>query len=341
MDVVKSMEPALDNRIGGGVSSKLYQNTNESPSSSPFVTHMSGDPNADSELGNKGSNHASSFSSKNFDDLHDIKFDIQDGIDGIHTKAMPQKRDCFWVWMIFLTMVFFGLLGYGFASGLFMPGGPVDASSDGPNNPQGGVYYEQLLEYFGNPLLEPTSPQIQAMNWLAFEDVPFDLNSEIHVQQVGSRLDQRYALLVWYFGQGGPKLWSTINNDPAAGWVAHGAKMHECDWRGIDCVEKELVAESGVNTKIVNERVVTGVRLRPTLGVILTGTSLNTELGMLTNLRRFEAADQRLVGSIPDEWRSVTNLGACQDYRFNTSDNIRTATNDMPFYPIQQHVQRS
>jgi hypothetical protein len=256
---------------------------------------------------------------KKFDDL-----DVE--IDAKAQQQQQQHRDYFWVWMCIMTLTFIGLVTYGFVSGLFLPnsnglfGGSDDSSSSMNNNNNDEdrqQYYDHLLEYFDYPLLEPSSAQSQAMEWLAFEDTKFDISSSfpstdgemdnMPMPIVGSRLHQRYALVTWYFDQGGPKFWTKINNDKNAGWIQHGVGVHECDWTGIDCEEQELTVNN--NDGVTTERVVLAVRLRPTYGIVLTGTSLTPEMGLLTNLRRLEAADQRLVGSIPNEWRTLTNLG--------------------------------
>jgi hypothetical protein len=57
---------------------------------------------------------------------------------------------------------------------------------------------------------------------------------------------------------------------------------------------------------------VTGLRLGGTTGagITLTG-SLTTELGVLTNLEHFDASNNRLEGTMPDDWKAFTNLGTC------------------------------
>ena len=124
-------------------------------------------------------------------------------------------------------------------------------------------------------------------------------------------LEQRYALVVWYFDQGGPTVWKTLNREASSGWIAFGAGVHECDWKGVDCGEG-----GSDNTK----RAVVGLRLSPALGVVLTGTSLSTEIGLLTNLRRMDFSDQRLQGKIPDEWAALSQLG---EYRCVAFGSVR------------------
>lgn len=222
-----------------------------------------------------------------------------------------KKRDLFFVWVCLFFFVFIGLFVYGFVSGLFLPSKGNDTIPIEPeiSDAERQAYMEDLKEFHQLDLFEPASPQEQAMKWLSFQDVPLNVptvdqeDATAVYEQI--RLEQRYALTVWYFAQGGPKLWSTINRDVAAGWMLFGAGVHECEWHGIDCETlpgMELLLEQ-------EARVVVGVRLNSAMGVVLTGTSLSTELGMLSNVRRLDFSDQRLEGSIPEEWKQMTNLG--------------------------------
>jgi hypothetical protein len=154
-------------------------------------------------------------------------------------------------------------------------------------------YYEDLMGILQYPLLQRNSPQGQAIQWMAFEDVPLPLEDN---SEVSSRLWQRFALVVWYFAHGGPNLWSSFNRDPASGWIEHGAGIHECGWKGVDCNA---------------DMQVTGLLLGAAeAGITLTG-SLTTELGVLTNLEHFDVSNNRLEGTIPDDWKALTNLGTC------------------------------
>jgi hypothetical protein len=257
---------------------------------------------------------------KNFDAEKDDDVDLeakrshatwkQDDLKKYHSSVMTtsveevqQSRDLFLVWMC-----------YGFVSGLFLPNSDAldpatDVSRDYPwSLVDREAYREELLNLFQLPLLEPASPQEQAIQWMSFQDdiwtVPATAGNEsISAAYHRTRLEQRYALAVWYFAQGGPKLWSSVHHDDTGGWINHGAGVHECDWMGVDC---EVMASGDDDD---DARVVTGIRLNAGTGVVLTGTSLSTELGMLTNVRRLDFNAQRLEGSIPDEWKAMTNLG--------------------------------
>jgi hypothetical protein len=247
--------------------------------------------------------------------------------------AKTRARDWFFLWMGSLTLVFLGLVVFGFVSGIFLP----KKWTLEPSSPSSSIsteerqeYHHNLLAFFNSPRLEPSSPQEQAMKWMAFQDEPLPVplgdgseeeSAEIVYQRV--RLEQRYALVTWYFAQGGPNLWSTINRDSGAGWVEFGAGVHECNWRGIDCAAMGSPDDDRNNDDDDDDengpeqeryKVVVGVRLSSAQGVVLTGSSLSTELGLLTHVRRLDFASQRLEGSIPEEWKHLTNLGKADDH---------------------------
>jgi len=240
--------------------------------------------------------------------------------------------DWFVCTMAAMTLVFLALVGYGFGSGLFLPpnttsGNPSAApSNNGGDNSSSSAassalsslsdlttavdrqdYKYTIVTLMGLAVvMERTSPQARALEWLAFEDKPlFDPTTIIPDERDHYRnlVAQRYALAVWYFAQGGPTVWVTLNREVSSGWIKFGAGIHECDWRGVDCdYDNETNDPSTGAGKVV------GLRLSPALGVVLTGSSLSTELGLLTALRRIDFSDQRLRGKIPDEWSTLTNL---------------------------------
>lgn len=158
-------------------------------------------------------------------------------------------------------------------------------SNHGNNSADRKDYYESLLEFVQLPL-EPGSGQSHALEWMGFVDDPL-------MDYTAEEFWQRFALVVWYYDQGGPTLWGTMNGDPSAGWIHHGVGVHECDWEGVDCNEAQQV---------------TGLRLGAVPGVTMAGASISTELGVLTNMEYLDFSNHRLVGKIPDEWDMLTNL---------------------------------
>lgn len=154
-------------------------------------------------------------------------------------------------------------------------------------------YYEDLLGILESPLMQTNSPQGEAIQWMAFNDVPLPLENS---NETISRLWQRFALVTSYFANGGPNLWSAFNRKSTAGWIEFGAGVHECDWMGVEC---------NANMQV------TGLSLfGEGNGITLTGL-LSTELGILTNLEHLDLSTNRLEGKIPDEWKALTNLSEC------------------------------
>jgi hypothetical protein len=211
----------------------------------------------------------------------------------LDTTVEPQstatvKSSSFWIWLVLLIlMLLLGGLAIGFATRVFLKNRKEGGEKEGDENLYDRqAYYNTLTGIFQYPLLEPNSAPGQALEWMSFEDVPLQETSD-------GRVWQRFALVVWYFAQGGPKLWSSVNSDPTSGWIDHGVGMHECKWRGVDC---------NADNKV------TGLRLGAGSGITLIGT-LSTELGVLTNLEHFDMSNHRVQGSIPDAWKEMTTLG--------------------------------
>ena len=253
--------------------------------------------------GSRGQNKTSK--NMNYGQDRDNMFPEISSKNGASTKSWT--RDWFFWTLGTMTLVFLSLIGYGLGSSLFLRPKTVGVN---PSNPTTNLqdYKYSIVTLLDLPLvLEPTSAQARALEWLAFEDEPlfdaattFDTNDRDRHREM---ISQRYALVVWYFDQGGPTVWKTLNREPSSGWIEFGAGIHECDWRGVDCDYDGNTASDD------NGGTVVGLRLPPTLGLVLTGSSLSTELGLLTGLRRLDFSDQRLRGKIPDEWSALTNLG--------------------------------
>jgi hypothetical protein len=268
------------------------------------------------------------------------------GIAQKNERPRSFSPDWFFCTIAAMTLVFLALVGYGFGSGLFLPSNttmrnpnnakakgdaaaPGIGGSEAPSDPSSQATFvsETLVnrqDYNYNivtmlglpPVMERTSPQARALEWLAFEDEPLFDPQTIAPKDRDSQRDplaQRYALVVWYFDQGGPTVWKTLNREVSSGWIEFGAGVHECNWRGVDC---DYYDENN------NAGTVVGLRLSPVLGLLLTGSSLSTELGLLTGLRRMDFSDQRLRGMIPNEWSALTNLGESGYLEQKTEDRF-------------------
>ena len=298
------------------------------------------------------SNGKASFNRKRFLEQHDEHYMeaqtnfkneiLQEGENGLPVKQQRFALDWFFWTMAGMTVVFLSLIGYGFGSGLYLPDKSNNIPSDsavGTNNgfaaQQGDSsvagsssqtnsgsslgrqeYKYNLLTLLGlPPVIERSSPQARAIDWLAFDDDPLfeSIDLDLSPEEM-KRLEQRYALVVWYFAHGGPSLWTTLNRDAPSGWIEHGAGVHECDWRGVDCEYS--------NPEDETNGVIVGLRLSNIMGVVMMGSSMSTELGMLTDLKSIDFSDQRLQGKIPDEWSKLTNLG--EYFRFGFKRIVTT-----------------
>jgi hypothetical protein len=147
-------------------------------------------------------------------------------------------------------------------------------------------YYESIRRLVLGPtpnmVLDPNSPQAQAMEWLAYQDTLY-LDS--------SHLLQRYALVAFYFANGG-NLWAALGN-ASSGWVPNGIGVHECEWIFVDCDPEQ--------EQVVSLRLSGG-------GIMLTG-ELATEIGHLSRLNYLSLANSRLEGTIPFQLYQLTDLG--------------------------------
>ena len=91
-------------------------------------------------------------------------------------------------------------------------------------------------------LLEDTSPQAEALEWLVFEDRVLDivdLEKQQQMMMEGNTpypLYQRYALMTLFFATGG-ELWDDMDD---AAWTDKG-NVHECDFVGVECNDKKQV----------------------------------------------------------------------------------------------------
>ena len=148
--------------------------------------------------------------------------------------------------------------------------------------------------------------------WLAIRnhEDKASLSQSTHSQS-SLPLTERYALAVLYFHWAG-WFWSIPQDDPVAGgwnltWDArHMGAMrsnNECDWYGVECSQSDS-----------SDMTVT--KLNMTGGSFSLMGNLPTELGLLSGMQEFYAANNELVGDIPEELQAWTNLQAIS-LRFN------------------------
>eukprot|EP00980_Cylindrotheca_fusiformis_P001301 scaffold333_cov133-Cylindrotheca_fusiformis.AAC.27 len=137
---------------------------------------------------------------------------------------------------------------------------------------------EALVADISNPLalLDPLSPQSQAVEWLAASDLTLTSADD-------PNLLPRYALMVFFFSTNG-QFWRLT--DP---WD-QASDLHQCNFSGVQCDDTDQVI--GINLG----------------GLGLSGT-LPEELGLLKSLTRLGLVNNEIKGSIPESiFTETTNL---------------------------------
>jgi hypothetical protein len=102
---------------------------------------------------------------------------------------------------------------------------PVANVEPPPYNPVNDAYLREIRTILV-PLqiwAEPNAPQLLATEFMAYTD-------SNHVNVTSPRLQQRYALLVLYFANGGGR------------WPMD-ALLHECDWNFVACNNQSVVTK--------------------------------------------------------------------------------------------------
>jgi hypothetical protein len=155
------------------------------------------------------------------------------------------------------------------------------------------------------------TPQFQALWFLIHSDKQYNLldddiekdGQDSDWQDILPNLEQRYALLVVYYGLGGKFA-------GRSGWASlMGALLHECSWPGVQC-EGFVVTELVIDPSVV-------VRSSDIAG------QLPAEIGRLWNLRRLIISDaSALLGEIPLTLYSLSNLYALQLSNLSLSSTL-------------------
>jgi len=138
------------------------------------------------------------------------------------------------------------------------------------------LHLHSIFSEFSSPMsfLNSDSPQSQAIFWLVQEQEPnLYLWFVDQDDSITSRVLQRYALIVLSYACSGDK-WRGGKT-----WMTQG-EIHECDWTFVNCND---------------DMQVTHLRLD---NLYMTG-SLPEEIGLLSNMKRFDVALNRLEGSFP------------------------------------------
>ena len=146
-------------------------------------------------------------------------------------------------------------------------------------------------------LHDQDSPQHNAFQWIVSED-PMQMSHE------DPALLQRYALVVFYFANGGPR-W--FKNE---GWLS-GEDV--CKWDHVTCESFDIVTNQGI---------VTGLDF---YNMGLYGI-LPSEIGQLTSLKSLTLAGNKLFGTIPSQ---LYNLGRLENLLLNRNKFEGTLSEDI------------
>eukprot|EP00978_Attheya_sp_CCMP212_P026037 scaffold84918_cov57-Attheya_sp.AAC.2 len=161
---------------------------------------------------------------------------------------------------------------------------------------------KQLLQLSGAASVKMSeSAQHKATCWILFDD-PAHLTS-------GKRLEQRYALAVFYF--------ATTNGGKALKWIKEDGwmtKQHECRWHGITCDMRNRVKEMRLSFNKVAGLMPRELSLLKDLvdmdlhGNDLQGVIPYNVLSGLKHLRSLKLHMNSFFGQIPSEMAELTSL---------------------------------
>lgn len=147
-------------------------------------------------------------------------------------------------------------------------------------------------------LLDESTPQSEALRWLAYED---DFHLVPSIDGPHGELFQRYAVLVLHFSQ---KNWIGYNT-----WA--DPEEHECDWGFLECESMEVYHDDPIKNWSTSHtassgppRIVTGIKFR---NAGMEG-ALASEIGLLTHLRSLNIARNKISEPLPDTIYTLTNL---------------------------------
>jgi hypothetical protein len=155
------------------------------------------------------------------------------------------------------------------------------------------------ISYFGQEIfVNGTNAESAALKWIIQEDPLFandrsgllTINS-LSDNEVSFRVRQRFPLVTFWFQQMDEegdfvKTWSNI-----VGWLGKS----ECEWYGIDCVNRSVTGISFYNsaTKVANNY----------------AGSIPPDIGLLTSLQVFSMYDNDVTGTIPE------SIGRCSQMK--------------------------
>jgi len=153
----------------------------------------------------------------------------------------------------------------------------------------------------GAALKEQSTPQNEALNWLANNT---NLNSYSNATKI-----QRYALATLFYSTNGTSWYQNL------GWLSH---FDECDWytyagEGSSCDENRTVKDLNLSENNLVGTIPNELALLSNLSWLdlsvnsLTGT-IPSQLGLLSNLAELDLSGNGLTGTIPSQIAMMSNL---------------------------------
>ncbi|KAI2506237.1 hypothetical protein MHU86_8172 [Fragilaria crotonensis] len=143
--------------------------------------------------------------------------------------------------------------------------------------------------------LSADAPQSKATEWMAMED------SACEAGLTAARLEQRYALLVIYFGMSVKSASSNL--------IAPG--IHECDWVNVGCDSANQVTEiqliRAVGTLVEEIALLSSLTSLRTIESNIHGT-IPAGLLSLSNLVHLELRGNKMQGRLPSEFGRLSKL---------------------------------
>jgi Leucine-rich repeat (LRR) protein len=183
------------------------------------------------------------------------------------------------------------------------PQSPVSPPTNPPTPRSGDVFVQSLPPYTKASLLNESSPQARALEWVRNNDTVPWRDERNDTSQLLSRELQRFALATLYFSTNGA-LWSASEN-----WLNRTSS--ECEWKGCCCGPecKQFEFDPSPGEFVGNESdstVLTAIFMSENN---LVGT-LPREIWLLRNLQRLDLNGNTITASIPTQVSDLRALVA-------------------------------
>ena len=253
------------------------------------------------------------------------------------TEVLPHeesRRNPFLI-IIFLVAVLAIVLGLTFGLRENTPAtAPLESSNlptmsptPSPTLTEVGFLRELLQPISGTALDDATSPQGQALNWLAFED---QANLDFRATNTFV-LIERYVMAVLYYSTGGPEWYDDLrflSNYSVCEWPNIGeiedelATSNEVDCDETGHIVKLRIEENNLNGTMPSElSALSSLEILSLTSGDLQGT-LPSELGDLSSLNFFQMAMVNLHGTIPESFGKLTTMETFSVYNNELSGEL-------------------